>query len=140
MTCTGKESMMSDHEVVSREEWAAAREELLAREKEHTRLGDELAAARAALGSSREGVPLRHRRRHTQAGGAVRRPLAARGLPLNVRPELRGWLHDLLVDRRRSQRRRPAPARARRDHGLRVADPAREVADVQAAHGLEFPL
>jgi predicted dithiol-disulfide oxidoreductase (DUF899 family) len=35
--------MMTDHEVVSRQEWAAAREELLAREKEHTRLGDELA-------------------------------------------------------------------------------------------------
>jgi predicted dithiol-disulfide oxidoreductase (DUF899 family) len=41
--------MMSDHEVVSREEWAAAREELLAREKEHTRLGDELARQRREL-------------------------------------------------------------------------------------------
>ena len=40
---------MSDHEVVSREEWAAAREELLAREKEHTRLGDELARQRREL-------------------------------------------------------------------------------------------
>jgi predicted dithiol-disulfide oxidoreductase (DUF899 family) len=41
--------MMTDHEVVSREEWAAAREELLAREKEHTRLGDELARRRREL-------------------------------------------------------------------------------------------
>jgi predicted dithiol-disulfide oxidoreductase (DUF899 family) len=40
---------MSDHEVVSREEWTAAREELLAREKEHTRLGDELARQRREL-------------------------------------------------------------------------------------------
>ena len=40
---------MSDHEVASREEWAAAREELLAREKEHTRLGDELARRRREL-------------------------------------------------------------------------------------------
>jgi predicted dithiol-disulfide oxidoreductase (DUF899 family) len=40
---------MSDHQVVSREEWAAAREELLAREKEHTRLGDELARQRREL-------------------------------------------------------------------------------------------
>ena len=40
---------MSDHEVVSREEWAAAREELLAREKEHTRLSDELARQRREL-------------------------------------------------------------------------------------------
>jgi predicted dithiol-disulfide oxidoreductase (DUF899 family) len=40
---------MSDHKVVSREEWAAAREELLAREKQHTRLGDELARQRREL-------------------------------------------------------------------------------------------
>jgi predicted dithiol-disulfide oxidoreductase (DUF899 family) len=40
---------MTDHEVLSREEWAAAREELLAREKEHTRLGDELARRRRDL-------------------------------------------------------------------------------------------
>src|SRR5882724_10923294 len=49
MTCTGRESMMADHEVVSREEWAALREKLLAREKEHTRLGDELARQRREL-------------------------------------------------------------------------------------------
>jgi predicted dithiol-disulfide oxidoreductase (DUF899 family) len=41
--------MMTEHEVVSREEWAATREELLAREKEHTRLGDELARRRREL-------------------------------------------------------------------------------------------
>jgi predicted dithiol-disulfide oxidoreductase (DUF899 family) len=41
--------MMNNHEVVSREEWAAARAELLAREKEHTRLGDELARQRREL-------------------------------------------------------------------------------------------
>src|SRR5437660_6214750 len=40
---------MPDHEVVSREEWATAREEVLAREKEHTRLGDELARRRREL-------------------------------------------------------------------------------------------
>jgi predicted dithiol-disulfide oxidoreductase (DUF899 family) len=40
---------MTDHEAVSREEWAAARDELLAREKEHTRLGDELARRRREL-------------------------------------------------------------------------------------------
>jgi predicted dithiol-disulfide oxidoreductase (DUF899 family) len=41
--------MMTDHEVVSREEWTAAREELLSREKEHTRLGDDLARRRREL-------------------------------------------------------------------------------------------
>ena len=40
---------MSDHKVGTREEWLAAREQLLAREKEHTRLGDELAQARRDL-------------------------------------------------------------------------------------------
>jgi predicted dithiol-disulfide oxidoreductase (DUF899 family) len=40
---------MTDHQVVSRENWTAAREDLLAREKEHTRMGDELAAQRREL-------------------------------------------------------------------------------------------
>ena len=37
---------MPDHTIVSREEWAAARDELLVQEKEHTRRGDELARQR----------------------------------------------------------------------------------------------
>jgi predicted dithiol-disulfide oxidoreductase (DUF899 family)/DNA-binding transcriptional ArsR family regulator len=37
------------HRIGTREEWAAAREQLLAREKEHTRLGDELASQRREL-------------------------------------------------------------------------------------------
>jgi predicted dithiol-disulfide oxidoreductase (DUF899 family) len=40
---------MTDHKTGTREKWAAAREELLAREKEHTRLGDELARQRREL-------------------------------------------------------------------------------------------
>ncbi len=40
---------MPEHKIGTREEWAAAREELLAREKEHTRLGDELARQRREL-------------------------------------------------------------------------------------------
>ena len=34
---------MTEHQIATREEWDAARERLLVREKEHTRLGDELA-------------------------------------------------------------------------------------------------
>ena len=37
------------HRIGTRKEWAAAREGLLAREKEHTRLGDELARQRREL-------------------------------------------------------------------------------------------
>lgn len=45
----GSSHSMSDHRIGSRAEWTAAREELLAREKEHTRLGDELARQRREL-------------------------------------------------------------------------------------------
>jgi predicted dithiol-disulfide oxidoreductase (DUF899 family) len=40
---------MTDHMVVGREEWQAARDELLQREKDHTRMGDELARQRREL-------------------------------------------------------------------------------------------
>ena len=40
---------MTDHKVGSREEWLAARQELLEREKQQTRLGDELAQRRREL-------------------------------------------------------------------------------------------
>jgi predicted dithiol-disulfide oxidoreductase (DUF899 family) len=41
--------MMTEHTIVSRAEWQAARDDLLAREKEHTRAGDELARQRREL-------------------------------------------------------------------------------------------
>jgi predicted dithiol-disulfide oxidoreductase (DUF899 family) len=40
---------MAEHKIGTREEWLAAREQLLVREKEHTRLGDELARRRQEL-------------------------------------------------------------------------------------------
>src|ERR687898_1469133 len=40
---------MTEHNIGSREEWQAARQELLQREKEHTRMGDELARQRREL-------------------------------------------------------------------------------------------
>lgn len=40
---------MTDHKIVSREQWQAAREKLLRHEKEHTRLGDELTRQRREL-------------------------------------------------------------------------------------------
>jgi predicted dithiol-disulfide oxidoreductase (DUF899 family) len=40
---------LTGHTIGTREEWLAAREELLAREKDHTRLGDELARQRGEL-------------------------------------------------------------------------------------------
>jgi predicted dithiol-disulfide oxidoreductase (DUF899 family) len=46
---TRKERTMTDHKTGTRDEWLAAREQLLAREKEHTRLGDALAEQRREL-------------------------------------------------------------------------------------------
>jgi predicted dithiol-disulfide oxidoreductase (DUF899 family) len=40
---------MTNHKIGTREEWLASREDLLKREKEHTRLGDEIARARRDL-------------------------------------------------------------------------------------------
>ena len=40
---------MTDHRIVSREDWTAERAELLAREKEHTRAADDLARQRREL-------------------------------------------------------------------------------------------
>ena len=40
---------MTNHKIGTREEWLAAREHLLVREKEHTRIGDELAQQRREL-------------------------------------------------------------------------------------------
>ena len=40
---------MTEHKIGSRAEWQTAREELLQREKEHTRMGDELARQRREL-------------------------------------------------------------------------------------------
>src|SRR5215211_9475213 len=44
-----RQDAMTDHKVVGREEWQAARDELLKREKEHTRMADELARQRREL-------------------------------------------------------------------------------------------
>jgi predicted dithiol-disulfide oxidoreductase (DUF899 family) len=43
------DTTMTTHKIVPREEWDAARAALLTREKEHTRVGDELAAQRRKL-------------------------------------------------------------------------------------------
>jgi predicted dithiol-disulfide oxidoreductase (DUF899 family) len=43
------EERVTDHKVARREEWLVAREALLAREKEHTRMGDDLARQRREL-------------------------------------------------------------------------------------------
>ena len=46
---TDQETVMPDHPVTTYDEWLAARRALLVREKELTRLSDEIAAQRMAL-------------------------------------------------------------------------------------------
>ena len=82
---------MTDHKIGTREEWLAAREQLLVREKEHTRLGDELAQQRRELPWVRVEKEYRFDTDDGEKalGRAVRRAIPAARLPLHVRPELR---------------------------------------------------
>jgi hypothetical protein len=91
---------MTDHKVVSREEWQAARDELLQREEEHTRMGDELARQRRELPwvTIEKEYRFDTDDRDADPGRALRRPLTAHVLPLHVRTELRGGVPGQLVD------------------------------------------
>jgi len=68
---------MTEHTVGTREEWLAARRALLEREKELTRLSDELVQERRELPWVRvdKGLPLRDRGWDEDPGRAVRRAL-----------------------------------------------------------------
>src|SRR5262245_47920878 len=63
---TRRRETMTNHKIGTREEWRAAREELLVREKEHTRLGDEIAQQRREL----PWVPVEKEYRFDADGGA----------------------------------------------------------------------
>jgi Bacterial protein of unknown function (DUF899) len=69
---------MTEHKVGTREEWLAARKELLDRERELDRLSDELTTQRRGhLGARREGVHVPDRGWAEDARRALRRPLGA---------------------------------------------------------------
>ena len=77
------------HRVVSHEAWVEERKALLAKEKELTRLRDELqrAAARPPVGAGDEEVRVRWAARSRDPPAALRGALAARRLPRDVRCE-----------------------------------------------------
>jgi Bacterial protein of unknown function (DUF899) len=85
---------MAEHTIGTRAEWEAARGALLEREKELTRMGDEVARQRREL----PWVPVDKDYAFQTADGAagpgraVRRPVAAGGVPLHVRRQLHGRL------------------------------------------------
>ncbi len=133
---------MTEHSTSTRQEWEDARRSLLEREKQLTRLSDELATERAAL----PWVPVETAYTFdTEDGDEVarrplRRQLAAARLPLHVRPRLgRGLPELLLAD---GPRRDPAgPSRApRRQLRRRLARTAGEAARVPLADGVDVPV
>ena len=133
---------MTEHTTGTREEWLAARLELLAAEKELTRRGDELARQRRALPwvQIETGLSLRDGRRERLAGRPLPRALTAARLPLHVRARLQRRLSRLLGDRGRLRRLRDSPGQPRRDALGGVARSAREAAGLQATDGLELPV
>ena len=133
---------MTDHKTGTREEWLAARLELLEAEKALTRRSDELARQRQELPWVRIDKEYRFETDEGTASLAdlFSRTLAAPHLSLHVRARVHGRVSVLLGDRGRLRRLRRPPRESRR-HALRgVAGSARETAGVQAADGLELPL
>ena len=101
------------HTTGTREEWLAARLELLEAEKELTRRGDEVARRRQELPWVRIDKDYRFETDDGRglAGRPLRGPLAAADVPLHVRAGLHRRLPGLLGDRRRLQRVRSSTSR-----------------------------
>ena len=133
---------MTTHTIGTPDEWLKARLALLEAEKELTRRATSWRQRRQdlAVGSDRQGVSIRHRRRRRLARGPLPRPLAAPRLSLHVRAGLQGGLSVLLDDRRRVRRLRRHLANHDVDVEGGVARAAREAAGVQAADGLDVSL
>jgi len=135
-------STEAKHKVGTRDEWLAARLELLKAEKEHTRRGDELALMRQELPWVRIGKNYRF---DTDEGEGfslkpLPRALATPCLPSHVWARLQGRLSILLGDRGRLQWI-PSPSGESRRHALGdIARAAREAAGVQAADGMDLPM
>ena len=133
---------MTGHEIGTREEWAAAREQLLAREKEHTKLGDELARQRREL----PWVHVDKEYTFDTADGPHKLAELFDGRSqllvyhFMFGPSYEAGCPTLLVNGGRRRRCPPAPPCARRDDDVRVTGAAREAAGVQAADGLEHAL
>ena len=134
-----EEKRMTSHTTGSREEWLAARLELLEAEKELTRRSDEAgpAAAGAARGfastRSTSSTPTRAPRHSPICSEDARNCSST----TSCSDPTTGRLPVLLGNRRRLQRLRRPPGQPRRHALGGVAGAAGETAGVQAADGLE---
>ena len=133
---------MTSHKIGHGRSGSRPRARCCKREKEHTRLGDELARQRREL----PWVAVEKEYRFDTDDGT--RTLAElfdgrsqlHDLPLHVRAELPGGVPGQLVDGRWPGRPAAAPACPRRDPAAGLAGSAGEAAGVQAADGLEHSL
>ena len=93
------QSLRREHNIVSQEEWFAARKALLKKEKELTRLRDQLSADRRKLPWEKGQEELRFRFTGRQANpcGSIRWAQPTGYLPLHVRSGLAGGLPKLLI-------------------------------------------
>ena len=127
--------------IVSPQEWEAARERMLVKEKEHTRAGDALAAERRRMPrmAGREGLPLRGPGRAGEPARPLRRAPAAHHLPLLLRAGRRRVARERLprlLDDGRPGRPPRAPQRPRHDVRARLAGAAGRHRALEGAHGL----
>ena len=90
---------MTDHKTGARQEWLAARIELLEEGADVTQRRAGAETSGADVGPGRQVLPLRDRRRERLAGGPLRRALAAPSLPIHVRVRLQGGVSILFGDR-----------------------------------------
>ena len=133
---------MTAHKTGTREEWLAARLELLEAEKALTRRSDDLGGQRQELPWVRLDKEYRFQ---TDEGAASLADLFAGRSQLLIYhfmfgPDYTAGCPSLLGDRGRLQRLRCSPRPSRRHALCGVAGSARETAGVQAADGLELPL
>ena len=133
---------MIEPRIVSHEEWLEARKVHLAKEKEFTRLREELARERRELPWERveKSYVFDAPEGRVTPGRPVRRARPAHRLAFHVRPRLERGLPELLVLGRQLQRRRRPPRASRHRLGGGLAGTARQARGLPQAHGLDVPL
>src|SRR6266702_2017900 len=123
---------LEGHPVVSREAWLSARTALLAKEKEFTRLRDDLSRQRREL-------PLvKVDKAYVFDGPSGKEPQPARRLSLHVQSHLGRGMPALLVLGRQLQPHRRPPESPRRDPGCHLPGPPGQDRVVQEADGMEL--
>ena len=133
---------MEQPRIGTRDEWLAARKELLVKEKAMTNAQDVLAAERRQLPMVKvdKSYVFDTPSGSDGAGRAVRRQEPADDLSLHDGAGLGGRVRELLVPRRPPRRRDDSPRASRREADGRLARAARQHRGVPPPHGLEVRL